>query len=89
MADRYLIMTKASAAQISGLASEGHGLDPQPLTDGTYALPLRVLDSDRFAPRHKILRTKHVREVDPNEFVNANLDLESVIEAPKRRRRGS
>jgi hypothetical protein len=50
-----IILTSTQANRVRGLTTEGHGLAPVPLANGTFALPESVLDDPAHARYRNIL----------------------------------
>lgn len=54
MAQEFVILTQAQADAVRGVSIAGHALDPRPLKDGKFALPVEVL-ADPAHAKHKSL----------------------------------
>jgi hypothetical protein len=58
-----IILTAVQADKVRGITTDGHALVPLPLKDGTFTLPLEVLDDpahEAFADMLKVLPTREV-----------------------------
>jgi hypothetical protein len=63
-----MILTAAEAAVARQGGDPNYLLEPVPLRDGSYALPLRVLDAPEHAAHHALLASLPQREVDAWEI---------------------
>lgn len=62
---QYLVLSAEHAEAVRGESSPGHILNPVPLTDGRYVLPLRVLEAPEHEGRRAFLMTNaSIEEVD-------------------------
>lgn len=64
-----IVLTAAQADQVRGLTKKGHALAPAPLNDGTFALPMSVLDDPAHASLKSLLLQVTRRSVDPTEYM--------------------
>ncbi len=59
-----ILLLEADANSVRGLTVLGHALAPVPLKDGTFVLPMAVLDDPHHAARHALLASFDVM-LDP------------------------
>lgn len=52
-----IILTASEANQVRGLTTKGHALAPRPLANGTFALPVAVLNDPAHASKWAFLNT--------------------------------
>jgi hypothetical protein len=64
-----MILDAAQAASLRGPTAPGSALDPRPLVDGTFALPIAVRDDPAHAGVHGILQDLPQREVAAEEWL--------------------
>jgi len=69
MATTMLILTAAEADALRGPSGPGSALDPRPLDDGTFALPVAVLSDAAHAALQNALQGLQQRDVDDGEWV--------------------
>lgn len=58
-----IILTKTQAQTVRGTYNEIASLEPVPIGDGRYFLPLAVLTDPNFAEVHEVLSSFPVEEV--------------------------
>lgn len=63
---QYLVLSEAEAEAVRGDSSPSHSLNPLPLTDGRYVLPVRVLEAPEHAShRDYLMAHGTVEDIDP------------------------
>lgn len=63
-----VILDPATAEAVRGTTANGAALDPRPLADGNFALPVRVLDDPNHAQHASMLAMMLVRDVGDYEW---------------------
>ncbi|GAB5471885.1 MAG: hypothetical protein Kilf2KO_49150 [Rhodospirillales bacterium] len=63
-----IVMTALQAAAIAGGSSPRHELEPRPMQDGRFALPVRVCADPAHAAKHATLAGYPVEEVADADF---------------------
>ena len=58
-----------SPEQANAIRDQSHLLDPRPLTNGSYALPIRVVDDPTHKELREILTDLQKREVDDADWL--------------------
>lgn len=66
---QYIVLSATEADAVRGETSPGHVLNPLPLTDGRYVLPVRVLEApEHLVWREYLLAHGTVEDIDPGLF---------------------